>query len=199
MEFKDIVQKRYAVKKFDGKAVPQEKVDELLEMIRLAPSSYNLQPWKIKVIEDQETKVKLLAESYNQQQVSSCSHLLVFCADTDYETNLQKLEEQMRAAGGDKEKLDAYFGMMKGGMGSKSKEEVAVWAKNQVYLALGNALNGAASLGFNSCPMEGFNPEGYRKILDLPENLIPCVLCPIGYPADTPRPKLRFEKEDVLF
>ena len=50
MEFSDIVQKRYATKSFDGKVVDQKKMDQLLELIRFSASSFNLQPWKIKIV-----------------------------------------------------------------------------------------------------------------------------------------------------
>ncbi len=52
-------------------------------MIRFAPSALNLQPWKVKVVTDEDTKKKLSAASMEQAQINSCSHLLVFCADTD--------------------------------------------------------------------------------------------------------------------
>jgi nitroreductase / dihydropteridine reductase len=59
MEFRDIVMKRYATKKFDGKKIPEAKINELIELIRFAPSAINLQPWKIKVITDQKIKEQL--------------------------------------------------------------------------------------------------------------------------------------------
>lgn len=56
MEFKDIVMSRYATKKFDGKKLPESKINELLELVRFAPSALNLQPWKIKIVTDQKTE-----------------------------------------------------------------------------------------------------------------------------------------------
>src|SRR3989338_1034177 len=94
MEFIEIIRNRYATKKFDGRQVPEDRVAKLKEMIRLAPSSFNIQPWKIKVITDKETKEKLLPVSYNQPQVTTCSHLLVFCANTDIEGLIDRLQEQ---------------------------------------------------------------------------------------------------------
>jgi nitroreductase / dihydropteridine reductase len=82
---------------------------------------------------------------------------------------------------------------------SKSKEQLLSWTQRQTFLPLGNAINGAKSLGFDSCPMEGFNPQEFSKILKLPENLVPTAIVAIGYAADTPRPKIRLSKEDVFF
>jgi len=192
MEFSEIVKKRYATKTFDGKTIPKDKLDELLELIRLSASSFNLQPWKIKVIQDKTTKEKLAPASWNQPQITSCSHLLVFCADTDVKNHIDKLEAIMDTS------ASAYVEMMRNFESTMPDDKKIAWAQRQVYLAVGNAINGAKSLGFDSCPMEGFNAEAYAKILDLPKNLIPTAIVPIGYATDTPRPKIRFDKKDVF-
>ena len=194
MDFEKIVQERYATKLFDGRKIPESKVNKLLDMIRYAPSSFNIQPWKIIVITEDKLKEKLTPASMNQKQIQSCSHLLVFCANTNIAGNIDKLEKLMKKAGVSTE----YIGIMRSFDKSLSEEQKLAWAQRQTYLALGNALNGAKSLGFDSCPMEGFDPKAYAKILNLPANLVPTALCPIGYASDKPNPKLRFPKEEVF-
>ena len=199
MEFGKIVMERYATKKFDGKRIPEEKVRELEEMIRYSASSFGLQPWKVKVVADQATKDKLMAASWNQPQVGTASHVLVLCADSDIDPLITRLEAALVKAGSSKESLKGYVDVMRGFAEGKDVAARLAWAQKQVYIALGNALNGAKSLGFDSCPMEGFDPAQYSKILGLPANIVPTVVCPIGYAADTPRPKVRFERKDVFF
>lgn len=198
MEFNEIVQKRYATKLFDGKKLPQAKVDKLLEIIRYAPSSFNIQPWAIKIVSDAETKEKLKAVSWNQPQITSCSHLLVFCADKNIKQKIDLLESSMISAGASPESIKTYLEMMRGFEKNLTEEQKLSWAQRQLYLALGNALNGAKSLGFDSCPMEGFDPKEYSKILKLPANIVPTALCPIGYASDKLTPKLRFPKEGIF-
>ena len=198
MDFKSIVASRYATKEFDGRAVPESTVSELVELIRLAPSSYNMQPWKIKVITDAKTKEALLAASYNQRQITTCSHLLVFCADTDLDSLVSKIETQMLSNGAKPEAIKGYVDAMRGLASRMTPEQTLAWAQRQVYLALGNALNGAKSLGLDSCPMEGFDAKAYCAILKLPASLVPTVLCPVGYAKDKPMPKMRFSKADIL-
>lgn len=199
MEFKQIVNKRYATKKFDGRKIDDHKLQELLEMVRMSASSFGLQPYKIKIIADRETKDKLLTASWNQPQISTCSHLLIFCADNRILERINEYGNLMEKNGADKEKVSGSVSMMEGFVSSLSIEQLTIWATKQCYIALGNAINGATSLGFDSCPMEGFNSSEYAKILKLPEHLTPVVICPIGYAADTPKPKLRFSKENLFF
>jgi nitroreductase len=104
----------------------------------------------------------------------------------------------MKEAGVPQEDITGFIGMVDGFIQGLPSEQVLPWAQRQLYLALGNAINGAKSLGFDSCPMEGFNPAEYKKIMKLPENLHPTALCPIGYAADTPRQKIRFQAKDIV-
>ncbi|MEK6760864.1 MAG: NAD(P)H-dependent oxidoreductase [Nanoarchaeota archaeon] len=198
MDFKEIVKKRFAVRSFDGKKVPEAKINELLEIIRFAPSSFNIQPWKIVVIENKELKEKLSPVSWNQPQITTCSHLLVFCADKNILANIERLEKLMVQGGATKEGIKEYIGMMKGFEKGLSEEQKLTWAQRQTYIALGNAVNGATSLGFDSCPMEGFDSKEYSKILGLPSHIIPSAICPVGYAVDKLKPKLRFSEKDVF-
>lgn len=198
LSFENIVEQRYATKKFDGRRILEEKVNKLLRLIRYAPSSFNIQPWKIVIITDYALKEKLLSASWNQEQITSCSHLLVFCADKNIRENIDKLEALMIKNGAKPEQIKTYMRMMRDFEKGLTEEKKISWAQRQTYIALGNALNGAKALGFDSCPMEGFDPNAYVEILQLPENLVPSVLCPIGYTSDAPRPKLRFAEEDVF-
>lgn len=200
MDFKDIVNSRYATKEFDSeKIIEEDKLNELFELIRLSPSSFNIQPWKIKVVSDKETKEKLLPATYNQPQVSTCSHVLVFCVNTDINELTDRLENHVVKAGTPEEKAKGVTDMIKGMVSNFDDHKKTSWVQRQVYIALGNALNGSKYLGFDSCPIEGFQPEEYSKILGLPNNLVPTVVVTIGHGVDTPKPKIRFPKEEVFF
>jgi len=199
MEFLDIVMSRYATKKFDGKKIPDAKINELLEMVRFAPSAINLQPWKIKVVTDQKTKELLRPAAFNQEQITSCSHLLVFCADPDYDSLISRLGALLKKSGAPEEMQKMVLGMAVQFAEKMSPDQKLAWSQAQTYLALGNALNGAKSLGFDSCPMGGFDPKEFVRILKIPSPLVPVMLCPLGYAADKPMKKVRFPKEDIVF
>jgi nitroreductase/dihydropteridine reductase len=199
MEFGDIVMSRYATKKFDGRKIPEAKIYELLEMVRFAPSAINLQPWKIKIVTDHKVKEQLRPAAFNQEQVTSCSHLLVFCADPDYDSLIKRLGALLKKSDAPEEMQKMVVQMATQFTKPMSPEQKLAWSQAQTYLALGNALNGAKSLGFDSCPMGGFDPKEVTRILKIPPPLVPTMLCPVGYAADKPVPKARFAKEDIVF
>ena len=200
MEFNDILMARYATKKFDGKKIDEETLDKILEMIRFSPSALNVQPWKIKVVSDQETLDKLSAASMDQPQISSCSHLLVFCANPDMMGNAKKVVASMKEMGVPKENIEQFETVINTFIGMFNEEAAAVSeAQHNVFIAVTTALYAAKSVGVDSCPMQGFDPVSYAKILDIPGELVPTMIVPLGYPADEQMPKMRFSKEDIYF
>jgi nitroreductase len=200
MEFNELLMARYATKKFDGKKINEETLDKILEMIRFSPSALNVQPWKIKVVSDQETLDKLSSASMDQPQISSCSHLLVFCANPDMMGNAKKVLASMKEMGVPKENIEQFETVINTFIGMFNEEAAAVSeAQHNVFIAVTTALYAAKSVGVDSCPMQGFDPVSYAKILDIPEGLVPTMIVPLGYPADQQMPKMRFSMEDIYF
>jgi nitroreductase/dihydropteridine reductase len=194
MEFREIVAQRYAAKQFTSVKIPEGRIRDLIELIRLAPSALNLQPWRIKVIGDEKERAALSTAMFGQQHAVVCSHLIILCANTDTDDVIAKADKSMLEAGFSDEQRNGRITMAKN---LKDKFNLA-WAQQQVYLALANAVNGAKSLGFDSCPMTGFDPVALSKILGLPAYIVPTALCPVGYAADVPMPKARLSLADLL-
>lgn len=198
MEFKQILTERYATKKFDGRDIGQEKLDAILDMTRYTPSAINLQPWKVKVISDKATLEKLSPLAMDQPQVKTCSHLLVFCANTDFEGNAAKLVSGMKKAGVPEENVKG----MEAFMGNFIKNMTPAYrlseAQAHAFMAALTAIYAAKSVGVDSCPMQGFNAGGFANVLGLPVTLIPTLIVPLGFPADKPMHKARFAKEDLV-
>jgi nitroreductase/dihydropteridine reductase len=196
--FHDLVQRRYAVKKFDGRMVPEELMQELYDIIRYSPSGLNFQPWKIKVVTDPEVKQRLFSASWDQPQVTTCSHLLVFCANENLKGQIDKIVAEMRRMGIEKETVEKYEKLAKDFVVHVAPVALTAWTQHNVFLALATALYGAASLGIDTCPMGRFDPEAYARILDLPSSLHPTMLCAVGYAADEPGPKIRLPLSEII-
>lgn len=193
---------RHAAKEFKpNKQVPQEEVDKIIESIQMTPSSFGLQPYHILVVTDDSMKQQIQEAAWNQPQVGTSSHLLVFCSRNDIGEH--RIDEYMELlSNGDEEKrknLEMFENMMREFFKGKSTADQKTWADRQTYIALGFAMAACAELHIDSCPMEGFTPSKVDEILELPENLKSVVLLPIGYRADDPeRPKVRFPEKDLF-
>lgn len=198
MEFKEIVRNRCSIRHYETKPVPEEVIQELLEMIRLSVSAMNLQPWKIKVVSDPETKEKVFAATFALEQVRVCSHALILCADVDYPTIIARLDRALVDTGAPadrREGMVAFATKLTTGM---IPEQRLAWSREQVHIALGNAVNGAYSLGLGACPMTAFDPAVLGHALDLPETLVPTAIVSVGYAAEPDAPKLRHPVSDIV-
>jgi len=200
------LQWRYATKKFDPtKRVVEKDLNQLLESLRLSPSSLGLQPWKFIVVTDKKLRQKIRFAAWNQSQVTDASHLIVLCVrktiDAKYVDSyvaLMKKERRMSVI-----KAFGYATYFKTYVAGKKPEEQKVWASKQVYIALGFLLYTAALLHIDSCPMEGFDLKKCDKILGLEKtDYTSIVLCPVGYRAQDDKyakeKKVRWKKKQVI-
>jgi nitroreductase len=197
---------RYATKKFNpNKKIQAKDLDEILEATRLSPSSFGIQPWKMIVISNPKIKEELKPHAYGQDQITSCSHLIVLAAKKglskeDIEKYAQEIVNTREVA---RENIQGFVDIMMQPVENKTEEELTVWNQKQIYIALGFLLTAAAQKQIDSCPMEGFNPEGFDEILDLKkEGYTSTVICPVGYRSEEDEyinlPKVRFDKNQVF-
>lgn len=188
MSLIDALNWRYATKKMNGKTVPQDKVDQILEAARLAPTSSGLQPYKVIVITNPELKQTLLTHSSNQSQIVDCSHLLVFAAWDNYtEDRINGVFAYTHEKRGTpSESTTDYQKMLVDIYVPRPAQVNFEHAARQTYIGLGMALAQAALLEVDSTPMEGFNNAKYDEVLGLAERGLKTVtILPLGYRDET--------------
>jgi len=202
----DAMNWRCAIKKFDNKKkISKEDFEDIIESLRLAPSSFGLQPWKFIVIKDKKIREELRKNSWDQAQITDAEYLIVLCARTDLDEDYVErfIQSVADTRGTNTESLENYKKMLLNPIKNLSKEELIEWSKKQVYIALGVLLTTTAEKKIDSCPMEGFDKKKFDEILKLNEkNLTATVLCPIGYRSNEDKyadqKKFRFEKEEIF-
>ena len=175
---------RYATKRMTGAKVPQEKVDTILEAIRLSASSMGLQPYTILVISNEELKQELFEKAIKQPQIKEASHVLVFAAwaNISEEQIAEYINHVAEERGVDLNTLDGFKSNIVNLVKSRTPEVNFNWAARQVYIALGSGLIAAAAEEVDATPMEGFNPADVDAVLGLAEkNLRSVVVMPLGY------------------
>ena len=180
----DLLNWRYATKKMDpSKAVPQDKVDAIIEAIRMSPTSSGTQPFELLVVTNPDIRSKIAEAAGGQAQITDGSHLLVFAAWDNYtEQRIDDVVNLMTEERGESPMINAYYDNLKANYLPRDAEVNYAHAARQAYIALGIAMVAAAELEVDSTPMEGFNPAAVDEILDLKERgLRSVVLLPLGY------------------
>jgi len=198
---------RYATKVFDpNKKIPDDLWQALKQALVLSPSSYGLQPYRFLLINNAAKRAELLPHSWNQKQVVDASHYIVFTARTKMtEADVDKLiQHTSQTRHIPAESLNSYRGMMVGDLVNGPRSKMAhEWATRQAYIALGNLMTCAAVLGVDTCPMEGFSPPDYDRVLGLENSGYAAVVCcALGYRSANDKyaglAKVRYEPADLV-
>ena len=198
---------RYATKQFDpSKSIAPELWTALEDALVLTPSSYGLQPWKFLIVTNPELKEQLKPFSWNQSQVTDCSHYVVFAirknlTAEDVDRFIARTAEVRGSS------IDAIAGYRKVIVsdlveGARSFN-INDWSTRQTYIALGNFMTSAALLGVDTCAMEGIEPVNYDRLLGLSaKGFTTVVACAAGYRSEADKyaslAKVRFPKSEIL-
>ena len=182
------LQWRYATKKMNpAKVVPQDKLERILEAVRLTATSSGLQPYEVLVVTNQAVREQIKPVAWNQEQITDCSHLLVFAAWDNYTADrINMMFDLVNEQRGFKnEGWENYRQMVLKSYVPRDPEVNHQHAARQAYIGVGTALIAAAAEQVDATPMEGFDPKAVDTILNLGERgLRSVVLIPLGYRAD---------------
>ncbi len=198
---------RYATKTFDpAKPIPADVWKTLEESLVLTPSSYGLQPWKFIVVTDAKKKAELRPHAWNQAQVTDCSHFVIFASMTTLQSEHidRHFDRTEEVRGVPASKMKGFRDMIVEDLMHGARSGViAEWAGRQSYIALGQFMLACALLHVDACPMEGFVPAEFDKILGLTaKGLTATVCCAAGYRAESDKyasmPKVRFPAEKLV-
>lgn len=153
----DAVKGRRSVRRFRSDKLPKEKLDRILEAASWAPSAGNLQARDFILVENQETRRQLSEAAFGQDFIEQAPAVIVVCA------NLQKSAR--------------HYG----------RRGETLYALQDATAAVQNILLGVYSLGLGSCWVGAFDDEEVKKILGVPEGVIPVAILPIGVPDENPK------------
>ncbi|NQV13378.1 MAG: nitroreductase family protein [Parcubacteria group bacterium] len=169
MEFRDLIKARHAIRAFQDKEIPEEKLQAVLEAIQQAPSAKNLQSFEVVLVRQKET-IKKLAETALKPQpfIAEADLVLIFFANP--------------------ERLTEYF----------DKRGIKLYPIQDATIAITQAHLAAANEGLGSVWIGSFDEEKASKILSAPTGLRPIAMLPIGYPAEEPVAKERRALDDII-
>lgn len=185
MDLLQTLQWRYATKKFDPtKKVEQTLVDKIIEAAWLAPTSSGLQPFQVINITDQLVKERIVSIANAQQQISDCSHLLVFAAWDNYTS--ERIDHIYHCITSERnqnpDQYKSYTDRLKALYLTRPAEDNHEHAARQAHIGFAFSIAMAAQLQVDATPMEGFVKDDLDKLLNLKElGLRSVLLLPLGY------------------
>ncbi|NNO01213.1 oxygen-insensitive NAD(P)H nitroreductase [Vibrio sp. B1-2] len=207
-------QARYSTKAFDtNRKLTEQQVADIKKLVRMSASSVNSQPWHFILAASEEGKTRIAKAtqgqfSFNERKILDASHVMVFCAKTDIDDNylltlLENEEKDGRFAN-----EEAKTGMHGGrsyfvNLHRETLNDAEHWMQKQVYLNVGTLLLGAAAMGIDAVPIEGFDAEVLNQEFGLTEKgFTSLVIVPLGYHSEedfnAKLPKSRWPEQTVF-
>ena len=185
---------RRSIRKYEPTPIPRAHLEEILRVTSLAPSPWNLQPWRFVIVEDAATKAKLQEAAYGQGQVGAAPAVIVMYSDmTDAINTVEEtVHPGMRGPQGDKAAAD-----IRATFGGFSDADRAAWGFAESNIALGYLLLTAQAHGYSTSPMLGFMPDRVKELLNLPADARIPALVAIGVGAEEGFPHHRHALERI--
>ncbi|PAF29323.1 nitroreductase family protein [Paenibacillus sp. 7516] len=192
-----VINERHSVKKYEaGFVMPEEDLTAILTAASEAPSAWNLQHWKFLVIESEADKAKLLPIAYGQSQITESSVTIAVLGDLEANRNAVIYDQAVEAGYLKPEIRDALVGQINGAY--QSQQTARDEAIRNASFASQNIMLAARSLGYDTCPMGGYNPQQLIETFNIPPRYIPTLLITVGKAAQPARPAGRFPLSDVV-
>lgn len=195
-DFEKAMHFRHACKLFDtAKAMNNEDLTFILEAGRLSPSSFGMEQWQFFVIRDRAMREAIQAVAWNQPQITTSSELIAIA----YKKKVRSSDAYIQSEFEKFHYPDYLLQMYAGFVDPRSDEVLECWSSRQVYIAAANMMSAAASIGIDSCPMEGFDRDAVEKIMGIDTEVygVP-LLIPFGYRVNEQPPLHRSDLSELV-
>jgi len=206
MNFKEIIEERRSINFFDpNKDVPDNLIQEVVDLASRTPSGFNLQPWSLMILRDREKKERLKAHAWKQEKITDAPVTMIVLADMEGWTFdnpfVEKtFNELVKAGEMDEGQRDWFANAASSLYGVSDERKVAFACKNTGFFAMSLML-AAKSQGLETHPMDGFDIDGVRKEFSIPDKYWIMLLLAVGYlkPGVTINsPKWRKSFDDIV-
>ena len=196
----EAIARRRAVRRFDpSRPFPDELLKQVLHLATLAPSSFNLQPWRFLVVRSERNRARLRACAFNQPKVTDAPVVVIVLGyHHPHRSHLSAMVQRSLALGA----LTPEAAAEVRARAFQALERVTdreVWATRSAMLAAGTMMIAAASLGVASAPMEGFDPVKVKEAFGVPDDHSVCCLIALGFEAEEKPFPGRLGLEDVCY
>jgi nitroreductase len=196
---KDAIERRRSIRKFKNEPVPSHHVMALIEAARLAPSASNTQPWRFKIVTDDEMKVRLAEAAYHQLFVAQAPVVLVCCADLHgYFEGVSSRSQDFGKEGALEETIVRVLRERAGQLKAMNVQDLAPSIAFNVAIAIEHIVLRALDFGLGSCWVRMIDEQKIKDIFGWGKNIHVVALLPVGYPDESPAARLRRAAEELL-
>ena len=196
MDTLSAIKERRSIKHFDpNHQMTEAQIQSLMEYTLLSPTSFNMQNWRFVVVKDQELKNQLKAASYNQSQVADASIVILICGDL--QAWAKEPERYWRNA---PEAVQSQIVPMIGGFYKDNQQLQRDEAMRSAGIAGQTIMLAAKAMGYDTCPMIGFNPQQVAEIVNLPEDCVLGFMVVVGKATETAKARSgQLPMEEVVY
>jgi nitroreductase len=192
---REAIEGRHSIRRYQPEPIPREDLQELLRLVSLAPSAWNVQPWRFHVVTDPDLQQQLEAAAYGQKQVTSAAAVIMVCSDME---DVMENTAAIAHPGMPPEAQQRLVETVRGAFKDQSVQERGMWGLTQTNIALGYLMITARAMGYGTVPMLGFDQAKVRQILGLPEQIQFAAMVPIGIPAEEGHPHHRHSLDTIV-
>ena len=185
---REAASRRRSIRSYAELPIPRGDIEDILGTVSLAPSAFNLQPWRFVVVEDAGVKARLAEAARGQRQVAGAPAVIVIYTDT---ADALSTASEIIHPDLPPERRAASLASIERAFARKSPEEREKWGAEQGYIALGYLLLAAEDHGYQTSPMLGFDAERVKAVLELPSHVRVPALVAIGKGVEEGRPHHR--------
>lgn len=195
MDTLEAIRTRRAVKHFDSEHdITDEEIRTFEELLRCSPTSFNMQNWRFLRVQDKKLRAHIREAAWNQAQVTEASLLYIICADLHawnkdpmryWENAPKEVQEYLVPA------IEPFYAHKKWQQRDEAMRSVGI-ASQTLMLA-------AKAMGYDSCPMIGFDELKVAELINLPENYVIGMMVTVGKAVQPPRPKGGYIPDEEVF
>jgi len=181
MELFTAIKERRAIKHFDDQAqIPETDFTQIMESVLLSPTSYNIQHWRFVRVKEVHLKQKIKHAAWGQQQIEDASELLVLCANTQAWSD----RPERYWANADEQTQNMLVPMLQDFYRDKPQIQRDE-AMRSCGMAAQTLMLSAKALGYDTCPMVGFDHTAIANMIKLPKDHVIGMIIVMGKAAKT--------------
>jgi nitroreductase len=194
----EAIARRRATRRFDpSRPLPDDLLRRLLHLATLAPSGFNLQPWRFLVVREERNRQKLRACAFNQPKITEAPVVVIILGyQYPHRSHLEPIVDEQLARGVITPELAKEL-RSRIVQAMERLPDPALWAMRSTMLAAATLMIAAESLGVASAPMEGFQPEKVKEAFGIPDDHTVCCLVALGFAAESKPFPGRLPLDDV--